>query len=284
MPRPPSPPPDNEEGANLNPRQLNRWLDVNPVYALTRTETFWKLPTFSVQSDWKGYSEIVAVFNYTSLRNFALKPNFTVPLNPNFVACVMWVDANYNVFRYRLWQNVGEVFYFPAPLYQGQLVKKNFRIEIWSTATDIDLSVITVTGAGTAAANGNYAQVSSTIWGDLFGYNIFSLTGGAFSGNAGINDVITGKYVTQSGGIFGFWSLQAGAAPVPVVTAKVTASLDDELTLYTSVRGNFDYMWREDSILANNSTIVTDFAWPLVAGSFPLPFVWPANSFPTINT
>ena len=64
----------------------------------------------------------------TNLTN--LPPNFA----PNYVLCISWIDAaTNNLYRYALWLDVGEVFFFNTPLYAGQLIKKNFRFEIWST-------------------------------------------------------------------------------------------------------------------------------------------------------
>lgn len=51
---------------------------------------------------------------------------------PNYLLAVMWKDDENNTFRYALWNNVGEVIDFALPLYAGQLIKKNFRLEAWS--------------------------------------------------------------------------------------------------------------------------------------------------------
>lgn len=117
------------------PRQLNRWLDVNSQNgSLTRTEKFVVLPTFTIAApDWAGYSQIVGVFNYISPNNFSLRTDYIRPTNPNYLLCVMWVDNMGNVFRYKLWDNVGEALFFVVPLYTGQLIKHNFRFEVWTT-------------------------------------------------------------------------------------------------------------------------------------------------------
>jgi len=78
MPYPSQPP--FEAGALLQPRQLQRWLDVNKVSKLTRTETYWILPAFSVDNNWLGYSQLVAAFNFTATNNFSL-PTFEAPLS-----------------------------------------------------------------------------------------------------------------------------------------------------------------------------------------------------------
>lgn len=180
MPFPASPPPVGEAGAIISPRQLNRWLDVNQVNVLTRTETYVTVPAFSVACDWKGYSELVAAFEYNGENNFALKQLQNVlPSSPNYILCVMWEDQDRNVYRYKLWENVGEVFYFNVPLYSGQQIKANFRFEVWNT-----------------------------------------------------EDVILAVQTTP-------------------------------ITLYTTVRGNYDYIWQTDNVLVGTNGIITNFAQTL---------------------
>jgi hypothetical protein len=129
------PPPLNDTGAQSWPRQLQRWLDVNPISKLTRTQGYFVMPTFSVNVTWLGYSDIVAAFNYEGPSNFSLNGIGTlIPLNPNYLCCISWRDNNGHIYRYALWQNVGEVFFFDVPLYTGQVIMANFRLEIWSVA------------------------------------------------------------------------------------------------------------------------------------------------------
>jgi hypothetical protein len=72
MPYPLVPPPLTDTGALLYPRTLQRWLDVNPVTKLTRTGTYITLPTFNINVNWLGYSDIVASFNFEGPNNFSL--------------------------------------------------------------------------------------------------------------------------------------------------------------------------------------------------------------------
>lgn len=135
MPEPSYSPPANEFGAYNQPRTLNRWLDVNPVHRLTRTRKYFVIPAFSIEAVYLTYSNLVGAFNYEADKNFVLwRPDFSSIKNEDYVLCIMWKDEDYVTHRYAFWRGVGEVFYFPAPLYNGQLIKKNFRIEIWTTA------------------------------------------------------------------------------------------------------------------------------------------------------
>ena len=130
--------------AITQPRQMLRWLDINAQNGpLDRTRYYIVLPAFSTVVNWHGYSDIVASFNFEGPNNFSLKwlnigdpatgEQSPIPFNPNYLLAIMWRDSKGNVYRYALWNNVGEVLYFPMPLYTGQQIKKNFRFEIWST-------------------------------------------------------------------------------------------------------------------------------------------------------
>ncbi len=119
------------------PRQLNRWLDINAQNgALQRTQTYITLPSFNYNNVWLGYSNLIASFNFEGPNNFSLTSLLgEIPTNPNYLLCIMWRDSQGNTYRYTIWNNVGEVMYIPCPLYTGQLIKKNFRFEIWSIAS-----------------------------------------------------------------------------------------------------------------------------------------------------
>lgn len=132
MPEPTYSPPADEAGAIISPRQLNRWIDVNPIAKLTRTRGYFTMPAFSVTATWRDYSDIVAAFNFTATNNFTLL-TVDVPVSANYFLCIMWHE-NGTVHRYSLWEDVGEVTYFYIPPYAGQKIAKNFRLEIWSMA------------------------------------------------------------------------------------------------------------------------------------------------------
>ena len=130
-------------GAIASPRQLNRWLDKNPIAKLTRAQTYVTLTAFSVSKTWLDYSEVVAIFNLSAGRNFSFL-SVNKPANPNYLLCVMWLEDGVT-HRYALWQGVGEVIYFDLPLYTNQIIKSNFRFEIWNTgATSSQATALTL--------------------------------------------------------------------------------------------------------------------------------------------
>lgn len=92
------------------------------------------LPAFSVDVVWRGASEIVKEFLY----NVGTPLSFlkiTQPSDPNFVAMVAWKPTANTIVRYKLWNNVGEILYYP--LYSGQTIGAEFSIEIWNTKPDV---------------------------------------------------------------------------------------------------------------------------------------------------
>lgn len=116
---------------STNPSELNRWLNINAVTALERTRGYIVLPAFDVTYEWQGYSELLVAFNFSASNNFSLR-GYLVPSNPTFTLAIAWADSNGVVYRYSLWRADSDVIYFNMPAYSGQLIKKNFRLEIWS--------------------------------------------------------------------------------------------------------------------------------------------------------
>ena len=122
MPYPVTPPPSNDYGAFTTPRQLQRWLDVNPIGKLTRTQGYITLPAFSTAVNWLGYSDIVASFNFEGPNNFTLYGfNVEPVVIPNYCLCISWRVQGV-MYRYSLWRGVGEVFYFSCLPYTGQKI------------------------------------------------------------------------------------------------------------------------------------------------------------------
>lgn len=281
MPYPPSLPPASEGGAVLQPRQLQRWLDINPIHKLTRTQGYFNIPVFSADIEWRGYSDIVAVFNYTASNNFSMK-SFTAPVNPTYAAFIAWVDADYVMHRYRLWDAEGTLFFFDAEDYTNQLIKKNFRIEIWSALPTGTFDGLYSFGAGAASANGTFLYESDTLY-RKDASNIIELPD--FSNHwAFIDAGLSEDYGCLNADFpLGPWYNISGGLPVPTIFILDTTSEEEAVTINTSILGGYDYRFAEDFAVATPSAIVTDFNVELDLGEFTLPFVWPADSVPTIN-
>jgi hypothetical protein len=88
MPEPLHPP--FAQGSTSIPRQLQRWLDINPQGgALTRCRYYITMPAFSQATNWIGVSDIVVAFNFEAPKAFS------IPCNVNAVANA--VPTVYNV-------------------------------------------------------------------------------------------------------------------------------------------------------------------------------------------
>lgn len=155
MPQQSSPP--YVTGSLSIPRTLIRWLDINYQNGpLSRTATYITLPAFSVASTWLGYSQLVASYNAEGPNNFSLTGGNMEPTSPNYLLAISWNDGKGNVYRYALWDNVGEVMLFDLPLYTGQLIKKNFRFEVWTTNSTPAIQTANINFYTTVAGNLDY--------------------------------------------------------------------------------------------------------------------------------
>lgn len=92
---------------------------------------FVAFPEISINSVWKGASEIVATLSLDNATNIAFFDN--IPSNPNYVAVISWKISEGVSQRYKLWEDVGEILY--VDLYSGQTIGANAVIEIWNTPT-----------------------------------------------------------------------------------------------------------------------------------------------------
>ena len=112
----------------IRPANLAEWLN-----------SYISLPIFSYSGiPWKGASEIVTQFNYTATKNFTLRELPTPPVGVNFCLVIRY-RIGMTSYRYKLWSAVGEVL--NEPLYNGQIIKKNFVLEIWTVQNNTNVSL-----------------------------------------------------------------------------------------------------------------------------------------------
>lgn len=89
-----------------------------------------ELPVFNINDVWEGASRLVAVYNYDVGQNVTIQ-NIVNPIpNNSFVLCVRWRVGNI-VYRYKLWEDVGEILF--VPLYNSEIILHCFILEVWST-------------------------------------------------------------------------------------------------------------------------------------------------------
>lgn len=65
--------------------------------------------------------------------------NITKPTNPTYALCVSYIVTN-KVVRYLLWDAVDTNFSSTIPTYQGQVIGKNFRLEVWNSGQTNNIS------------------------------------------------------------------------------------------------------------------------------------------------
>jgi len=145
-------------GATTIPRTLVRWLDINAQNgALARAQTYITLPAFSyTPSAWTGVSDLIATFNCESPNAFSFTGLLSIlPSSPNYVLYVSHRVGG-DVTRYLLWDAVGSVLTQPALVYINQLIKKNFRFEIWSTSQSLVSQALPINFYTTVKARQDY--------------------------------------------------------------------------------------------------------------------------------
>lgn len=106
------------------------WRPATPIGMAGYTVT---LPAFSVSAPtWKGASEIVRQYNYTASRAFYLTNLPTKPTGVNFGLCIRYRIGD-TVYRYKLWDDDDFILGpLAAPLYNKEIIKANFVLEVWS--------------------------------------------------------------------------------------------------------------------------------------------------------
>jgi hypothetical protein len=86
--------------------------------------------------------------------------------NPDYTLAVMFEDSNFNVTRYVLYTGVNSIpLPVPSKPYNGEVIRKNFRLEIWNTAVGsvaqtVPLSLITSVLGGQDYRYGNDFQLA----------------------------------------------------------------------------------------------------------------------------
>ncbi len=147
---------------------------------------------------------------------------------------------------------------------------------------------MTLTGGGSGAFNQNYTYDTSVKWvGETTPHYDLHLEDPTLW--IAKDQLLTEIYDLDmdAGAVFpyGPWGILGGVSPAPFGSVPVALTQSVALTFYTSVAGQYDYMWQNDAALATASTIVTNLSVALNNNdAFTLPMEWPADSVPEINT
>lgn len=118
----------------VQPRQLDRWLDINSQNGqLRRTQAYFVIPTFELAFTFNQASNIIGDFWYLGPNAFSIiqtSASSIIPDEAGFILCIAWIDSDNNVYRYRLNSDTRGTL-DGVPLYNGELIRKKFRIEVW---------------------------------------------------------------------------------------------------------------------------------------------------------
>lgn len=118
----------------VQPRQLDRWLDVNAQNGqLQRFQYYFTVPGFSINQVFNQCSDIVGDFWYKSPNSFSLllPLSAVIPSNVNYLMAIGFTKSGIT-YRYAL-NNCPTYVGYPITPYTNQIIRPNFRIEIWST-------------------------------------------------------------------------------------------------------------------------------------------------------
>lgn len=86
------------------------------------------LPGTIITYYWYGVSDIIWEYTITASKDFSILSSLRTT---EYCAAISWVNNTGETHRYKLWEDVGEIFYYD--LYNGQLIGKDFKVEIWNT-------------------------------------------------------------------------------------------------------------------------------------------------------
>lgn len=142
---------------------VNQWSEVRPVTLIGKRRAYFEIPVFSVSGiDDLGTSFIVGVFNYVAVRNLTLRNLPEQPEDANYIPCIKYRLDDGTVYRYKLWEIEGDEVYYPV--YNGELILKNFQIEIWvlpSETTASNDAAITINNSIVVNRSDNFIPTQS---------------------------------------------------------------------------------------------------------------------------
>lgn len=101
-----------------------------------------RLPSFSISNiDDSVPIYVVVQFNYSASGSFFIKP-FPALKGLGFMLCVRYTMVDGKIYRYKLWDD--PLFNLPnVPLYNNNLIKKHFVLEVWKLPNTTSVSLST---------------------------------------------------------------------------------------------------------------------------------------------
>ena len=194
------------------------WLTFRAATAIAKTRTYVQLPTFTHACTWLGASEIITQFNFSASKNFVLRNRPTKPTGVNYCLCIRYRVGD-AVYRWKLWQDAGEVL--NVPLYNGEIIKKHFVLEIWNVKDGTTVSSASAINIITSVVSvpTNFRDLSST-----------ALATGVEYTKASIAISITPKTLPNTSELAARWETDSG----------VTVNGSNEILSWTDSVGGFN--------------------------------------------
>lgn len=106
------------------------WVSVRSALPINTVGGQVTVPAFDYACVWHDASEIVVQYGFSSSRNFIVPRSPRKPTGANYVLCIRYRIGNL-VTRFAFWTDDNAVM--PnIPLYDGEVIPKNFVIEVWN--------------------------------------------------------------------------------------------------------------------------------------------------------
>jgi hypothetical protein len=116
------------------------WLTIRPATVVGLRQAYIELPAFGpVTTNWAGASDIALQYGYSASQDFTIPVITEAPAGVDFCLCIRYRIGN-EVTRYKLWNTTGNVL-SSAELYTGQLIKKNFVLEVWTLEDGVSVQL-----------------------------------------------------------------------------------------------------------------------------------------------
>lgn len=127
----------------MSTQTITDWLTFTPAGVIRKAKAYIDLPAFSYSAGtWGGASIIVAQFNFSASRDFYLLTRPTKPTGVNYGLCIRYRIGE-TVYRYKLWEDEDFNLGGNTPLYNRDLIKKNFVLEVWTMNNEATASQAT---------------------------------------------------------------------------------------------------------------------------------------------
>jgi len=128
---------------NLEPLTLrdDKRPFIEPSRYVSRIETFFKTPSVLIEGNiWRGASSMIERYIYHMDAVPAFRGKFPLKVNSNTTCCMIlsWKPTAETIVRYKLWENVGEIVFYP--IYKGQAIRSfdhRFQLEVWNTPASV---------------------------------------------------------------------------------------------------------------------------------------------------